>query len=91
MTSTKMASLEAHTGSGAKVAQQEAIMSFLSIPWQYSRNEIALYLHMRLSSVCARVNELLEDGRLVRGEKVTDPITLRTVQTVKLAPELACG
>jgi hypothetical protein len=87
MTSTKRASLEAHTESGAKQAQQTKIVDFLRGLKGVSRAQIAYWLEMRTGSVCARVNELLAEGRLVHGNPVKDPHTNRTVQTVKLAPE----
>ena len=68
-----------------KPTQQEKIMNCITeIGKPMTRLDIANEADMRLSSVCARVNELLKDGRLeVFGVKLCQH-TQKTVETVWL-------
>jgi predicted transcriptional regulator len=88
--STKLDSLVAQYASGAKQRQQRDILNFLRDMRQasFSRAQIARTKNIPVGSVCARVDELLAEGLIVRADPVKDSITNRTVQTVKAAPDL---
>lgn len=70
---------------GKDIAQHRHIKRLLdSAPaHEYSRAEIAEILKMRLSSVCARVREMLDKGLIIEGEKRQCTITNASVSTIK--------
>jgi hypothetical protein len=53
---------------------------------EFSRFDIHGVTGMRLASVCGRTVELLAYGLIVEAGTKVDPITLKTVKTLKLAP-----
>jgi hypothetical protein len=49
-----------------------------------SRNDLFETTHLRLSTVCSAVNKLMRDGRVVVSGTKIDPITNKTVETLKV-------
>jgi len=90
MLSTKAESLIETRASGVKQRQQVAILNFLRDMnhSSFSRNQLSRNMGMLVGSVCARIDELLADGLIARGDPIKDSITGRTVQTVRAAPDL---
>lgn len=52
----------------------------------FSRFDIHGVTGMRLASVCGRVNEMIAVGLVVETGTKVDPLTSKTVKTLKLAP-----
>jgi hypothetical protein len=75
---------------GTKANQQAKILALLrTIPaTALSRLDIANLTGIRLSSVCARVNELRGDGLVIEPGTRKCPHTRMTVKTVQAAPDL---
>ena len=53
-------------------------------PGAYTRSEMAERMHMRLSSVCGRVNELIEMNYLEDGERRKCSVTGRSAHVVRI-------
>jgi hypothetical protein len=87
---TSIENYHLHKDLGRLGSQARAVMDFIfANPGKdFSRVEISEHLQMRLSSVCGRVNELLDDGFLKPAQsrkcsitgKTICPITLQTKQ-----------
>lgn len=71
-----------HEDSGALGRQAGAIYAYLNDGRQRSRAELAMQTGMRLSSVCGRVNELLNVGLLFEGGNRKCSVTGRTIRPV---------
>lgn len=87
---TSVENYHEHRRSGKLGAQAQQILDFLKSNWtkNWSRLEIAASLDLRLSSVCGRINELIE-ARLVE-ERPERPcsITGKTVKPVRVSRAL---
>jgi predicted transcriptional regulator len=81
--STQTESLAITSANGETRRQQ--ILDALFMRPAMSRSQLAEVTGMRLSSVCGRVNELLEDGKLIVAGKVFDRVTERNVETLTTA------
>lgn len=81
--STRSESLEITRETAATRRQQILDALFMSPP--LSRSELAAKTGMRLSSVCGRVNELLDEGRIVVDGTTYDPATQRHVETLTIS------
>lgn len=67
--------------------QQRVIVDFLaSHPGDYTRAELAERTGLRLSSVCGRVNELLERGAVQERSRRPCSITGVSAHALRLAP-----
>ncbi len=86
---TKPESLLAHTVTGAKVTQKQRILRYLENWQQFGRNPsprdgIASDLELRITSVCARLNELVAEGKvLVIPHSFYNEVTRRWVDTYR--------
>lgn len=80
---TKVDSLNAVTYSGARSQQQMRILFAVENNPGLSRSELSEITGLRLSSVCARVNELVCAGLLEDGQVKRCSITKRTVHAVR--------
>ena len=65
--------------------RKEQILEALFMALPMSRAELARVTGMRLSSVCARVHELIEEGRVIVCGQTYDATTARNVETVTLS------
>lgn len=76
-----------HRESGELGAQQKKIMLwFHANGGEHTRSELSSRLGMRLSSVCGRVNELVEMKYLVEGPRRPCRMTGRSAHPVKIPP-----
>lgn len=76
-----------HRDSGELGAQQRKVMLFFHTKGgEHTRAELAERVPMRLSSVCGRVNELIEMGYLAEGPRRRCSVTGRNAHPVKLPP-----
>lgn len=76
-----------HRDSGELGAQQKKIMIFFHTKGgEHTRSELAEKVPMRLSSVCGRVNELIEMGYLTEGARRPCTVTGTNAHPVKLPP-----
>jgi len=74
-----------HEDAGQVGKQASEILAFmLRRRADWSRSELAEELVMRLSSVCGRVNELMEAGKIVHAPMRKCRVTGRKVNPVKL-------
>jgi hypothetical protein len=64
--------------------RRQQILDALFMALPMSRAELARVTGMRLSSVCARVHELIDEGRLCVCGTTYDATTARNVETVTL-------
>lgn len=80
-----------HRASGRLGRQQLMVLAVMGRGRDYSRAELAQLTGMRLSSVCGRVNELLELKRLTEAPTRACKVTGRTVHPVYLVPDLFMG
>jgi hypothetical protein len=84
---TSLDAYRAHRDSGELGAQQRKVMLFFhTFGGQHTRSELAEKIPMRLSSVCGRVNELVELGYLTEGPRRLCSVTQRNAHPVKLPP-----
>lgn len=74
-----------HKETGRVSAQQQTILDALQDGFALSRREIADETGLELSSVCGRVNELLQIGLLVEVRARQCNLTGRTVRPVMIA------
>lgn len=68
--------------------QQRAIVAYLArnCHRDFTRAELAQYLGLRVSSVCGRVNELLEQQAVVETPRRKCSVTGSSAHPLKLAP-----
>jgi hypothetical protein len=87
---SSLINLEEHKASGKLGLQANNILTFFkSNPHRdFSRAEVSELLNIRLSSVCGRINELLEKGHLESQLQRKCRITNKTVSPVKLVPQV---
>lgn len=85
---TSAAAYRAHHETGRVSAQQQTILDALEMGFAMSRREIADETGLELSSVCGRVNELLQIGLLVQVPTRRCNLTGRTVHPVMIASML---
>lgn len=71
-----------HRDTGKLGQQAQQILSAMIEGERYSRRELARALGMELSSVCGRVNELLQIGLLAEGEPRRCSITHKRINPV---------
>lgn len=64
--------------------RKQQILDALFMALPMSRAELARVTGLRLSSVCGRVNELIEEGRVIVCGTTYDATTARNVETVTL-------
>jgi hypothetical protein len=84
---TSLDAYREHRESGELGAQQKKIMLFFHLKGgEHTRSELAEKIPMRLSSVCGRVNELIDLGFLVEGFRRPCKVTGRNAHPVKLPP-----
>jgi len=84
---TSLEAYREHRKSGELGAQQRKVMLFFHMKGgEHTRAELAERIPMRLSSVCGRVNELLEMGYLVEGSRRPCKSTGRNAHPLKLPP-----
>jgi hypothetical protein len=79
---TSINAYKEHQATGKVGAQAQAILDFMQEGDNYSRRELAVLTGLELSSICGRVNELLEVGLLVEGTKRKCMVTKKTVSPV---------
>jgi len=79
---TSIKAYKEHRASGLVGKQAQAILDFMTPGVSYSRRELARKMGLDLSSVCGRVNELLEIGMLTEGSKRRCTITHKTIVPV---------
>lgn len=84
---TSIENYHAHKRSGRLGAQAQQILDFLQQNWtqNWSRMEIAERLSLRLSSVCGRVNELVEAGLVEERAERPCSMTGKTIKPVRAA------
>ena len=74
-----------HRDSGRLGEQQRRLMEWLHLnPGQYTRSELAKRTGIRLSSICGRVNELIELGYLEEAERRRCTETGRSAHPVRI-------
>lgn len=77
-----------HKRSGKLGAQEQQIIDHCSRPSRFvvnwTRSELAHYTGIRLSSVCGRVNRLIEIGELEEAGTRRCTVTGKTVQAIRL-------
>lgn len=76
---TKLESLAAMQYAQADLTQKARILVFLQQAGPCIRDVIAEDLDIRPSSVCARLNELVSDGKVFEQGVVENPLTKRRV------------
>jgi hypothetical protein len=76
---TSISAYKEHIATGKVGAQAQAILDFMNQGDNYSRRELSVLTGLELSSICGRVNELLEVGLLVEGTKRKCMVTKKTV------------
>ena len=69
MAETSLISYQEHILSGKMGEQSNTIYKFMKPGVSYSRRELSKLIGIELSSVCGRVNELLEMGLIEEGCK----------------------
>lgn len=79
---TSIDAYHTHIEEGLAGKQAQTILRGLEDGKDYSRREIARSLGMELSSVCGRVNELLQIGLLEEAPKRRCTITHKTIHPV---------
>ena len=79
---TSISAYKEHIATGKVGAQAQAILDFMNQGDNYSRRELSVLTGLELSSICGRVNELLEVGLLVEGTKRKCMVTKKTVSPV---------
>lgn len=85
---TSLDAYREHRDSGELGAQQRKVMLFFHTKGgEHTRSELAEKIPMRLSSVCGRVNELVEMGYLVDGPRRACEVTGNPAHVVKLPPK----
>jgi predicted transcriptional regulator len=80
---TSIEAYDAHKAAGKVGAQANMILGIMNSSQNYSRREIARLAGIELSSVCGRVNELLEVGLLVEDPKRKCSVTGKTINPVR--------
>lgn len=87
---TSVENYQLHRDSGQLTRQQLVLLKAMKRGYDYSRAELAELTGMRLSSVCGRVNELLNMTPPYLCEAPTRPckVTGRTVRPVFRMPDL---
>lgn len=88
---TSIEAYREHKGEGLAGKQAETILKNLKEGKDYSRREIARELGMELSSVCGRVNELLQVGLLEEAPKRRCSVTHKTIHPVMKGKGLNAG
>ena len=76
---TSIQAYREHKAQGLCGKQAQSILDFMHPGMGYSRRELARKMGLDLSSVCGRVNELLELGMLKEGSKRRCTITHKTI------------
>jgi len=79
---TSINAYKEHRASGKVGAQAKAILDFMNPGEGYSRRELHVLTGLELSSICGRVNELLEMGMLKEGSKRKCMVTKKTISPV---------
>lgn len=83
--STSIDNYREHRDSGKLGEQQRKIMIFFHLKGgEHTRSEIAQQTGMRLSSVCGRVNELVELGYLEDTERRSCRVTGKSAHPVRV-------
>jgi hypothetical protein len=74
-----------HRESGKLGKQAISIYGFLTMHQNrdWSRAELARAMHLPLSSVCGRVNEMIHQGNIITVNKRNCFVTGKTVNTIK--------
>ena len=84
---TSLDAYREHRESGELGAQQKKVMLFFHLKGgEHTRSELSERIPMRLSSVCGRVNELIDLGYLVECQRRPCKVTGRSAHPVKLPP-----
>lgn len=84
---TSLDAYREHRAAGRLSAQQKKVMLFFhSKGGEHTRSELSERIPMRLSSVCGRVNELIDLGYLVEGERRPCKVTGCGAHPLKLPP-----
>ena len=79
---TSVDAYKEHKAAGKVGTQAQHILDFLAFGKDYSRREIAGITGLELSSVCGRVNELLEVGALKEVPPRKCKVTGKTIKPV---------
>jgi hypothetical protein len=82
VTATSRKAYNEHKAAGKLSQQQMDILDALEIGFGFSRSELVEVTGIRLSSVCGRVNEMLQLGVLAELEPRRCTVTGRTVRPV---------
>ena len=84
---TSIENYKVHRSSGRLGAQAREIVEFMALHTDrdWSRAELSEALDLRLSSVCGRVNELIQSKHLQPQQARRCQITAKTVSPVRLA------
>lgn len=88
---TSVVAYRDHKAAGRVSAQQQQILDALAGGRALSRRELAEVAGLELSSVCGRVNELLQSGWLVEVPTRACRVTGRRVHPVALADATAAS
>lgn len=83
---TSISAYHDHRDSGALGKQCRQLLGSMRWTIEYTRSELAIASGLRLSSVCGRVNELMDAGYLVEGPVRPCRVTGKRVSTVRLPP-----
>jgi hypothetical protein len=81
---TSIKAYKEHQEEGKVGKQAQFILSNMKYPFDYSRRELSQMFNLELSSVCGRVNELLQIGLLEEMPARQCKITKKTIHPVKL-------
>lgn len=81
-TSTKAMSLEEYESYYGDSTRFMILEYLTKATTPKSRAELSRELGLRLSNVCGRVHELIQEGSVAVSGSIKDPITGKTVQTV---------
>lgn len=79
---TSIIAYKEHKALGKVGKQAQALFDYMDFGIEYSRKELARSTGMELSSVCGRVNEMLEVGMLKEGDKRKCKITGKLISPV---------
>lgn len=80
---TKRESYERTKKEGRASRQQDRVLELLQNEGPLCREEIATLANIRISSACARVNELIQERKVSVAGTKWNPHTQRNVETVR--------
>lgn len=82
---TSIAAYQEHIASGKVGKQAQSILESMRPGINYSRRELVMITGLELSSVCGRVNELLQIGMLHEAAPRKCGVTKKTITPVERA------